>query len=608
MSRQPVVIIGLLFGWLLSASAALAAGSNDGGGFVVRHARVFDGHQVLAQADVWVDSGHIKAVGENLAVPPGVKTIDATGETLLPGLIDAHTHAFGNALQEAEIFGVTTELDMFMDVGLMQKVKKDQAEGRALDLADLRSAGTLATAAGGHGTEYGVAIPTLASPAEAQAWVDARIAEGSDYIKIVYDDMGSFGPVRPSLGKKTLKALIEAAHRRRKLAVVHITTQQQAREVIEAGADALAHLFADSAPAPDFAATVTAHHAFVIPTLTVIESVSGIATGSSLTTDPRLMPYLTGANIANLRSSFHSHLNEAYAEQTVKELVAAHVPVLAGTDAPNPGTAHGSSLHRELELLVHAGLAPQQALAAATSVPAAAFHLDDRGAIAPGKRADLLLVKGDPTSDITATRDIVSVWKLGVEDDRAAYRAGVEKERADAAAASAPPPAGLNDGAISDFDDGKTETHFGAGWSISTDSIARGKSVATMKVVDGGADGTPHALEVTGDIDGGLPFAWAGAMFAPGTQPLTPANLSSKKAVSFWTKGDGKAFRVLFLTRGGGSIPATQTFTAGPEWKKLSMPFTAFNGTDGHDIVAIIFVGGPAPGKFDFEIDDVRLE
>ncbi len=606
-----VRILGwMAFYFLLSAPAIYMASANENTDFVIRKARVFDGHKVLDQADVWVEKGKIKAVGKDLSVPSQVKIVDGSGDTLLPGLIDAHTHAWGDALKEAEVFGVTTELDMFTDVKYAQKIKKEQAGGEDLDMADLRSAGTLATAPGGHGTEYGIPIPTLTSAAEAQAWVDARIGEGSDYIKIVVDDGSAYGAHRPTLDKATVKALVEAAHKRGKLAVVHIGTQQDAREVLDAGADGLAHLFADSAPAPDFGKFVAAHHAFVVPTLDVLESASGIPSGESLTSDVHISDYLTVDDIANLKRAFPkfpTSLNEKYAETAVVQLKLAGVPILAGTDAPNPGTSHGSSMHRELELLVRSGLTPQEALTAATSAPATAFHLDDRGVIAPGKRADLLLVKGNPTQDIAATRNIVAVWKLGSEDDRASYRAAAQKSREEnAKAAPAPPEA--QTGVISNFEDGNTDSQFGSGWMISTDSIAGGKSTGQVKIVDGGANGSKHALEVSGMIDGGLPYAWAGIMFSPGAQPFVPVDLSSKKKISFFAKGDGGTYRVLFFTASGGRIPSQQTFTAGPEWKKTSMSFSDFNGTDGHDISAILFVGGPSAGKFEFQVDDIGLE
>lgn len=113
----------------------------------------------------------------------------------------------------------------------------------------------------------------------------------------------------------------------------------------------------------------------------------------------------------------------------MRRLRAAHVPVLAGTDALNPGVVHGASLHRELELLVHAGLSPSEALSAATFVPAACFHLDDRGRVAPGLRADLVLVDGDATRDVLATRRIVTVWRAGLPVDRARYFAHVRAPR-----------------------------------------------------------------------------------------------------------------------------------------------------------------------------------
>lgn len=582
------------------------------GSFVVRNVRIFDGRAVVENSDVWVEDGKIHAVGKQLHVPGNIKDVNGAGDTLLPGLIDSHTHTWGDALKKALIFGVTTELDMFTDINYVRQVKKEEAQGKDLDMADVRSAGTLATAAGGHGTEYGFTIPTISSAAEAAPWVHARILEGSDYIKLVYDDASSYGRHIPTLSKETMKAVIDAAHQHGKLAVVHISSQQQARDSIEAGADGLAHLFTDSPPAADFAPFIVKHHAFVVPTLTVLEGVSGAPGGESLTTDPRLERYLAQADIANLKQAFprsRTKLSEKYAEQAVRQLAAAHVPILAGTDAPNPGTSHGASIHRELELLVRSGMTPAEALAAATSVPASVFHLPDRGEIAAGKRADLLLVKGDPTKDITATRAIVAVWKLGVRSDRDGYAAEIQKDELEAAKAKrAPPPPGSEDGLISDFEDGKVSAKFGKGWSISTDSIMGGKSSSKMKSVDGGANGSKHSLRVFGEIDGGLPFAWAGAMFSPGEQVFAPANLSAKKKIVFCAKGDGQTYRVMIFTQSGGAIPAQQTFAAGKDWKQYTFPFSAFNGTDGHDLSAILFVAGPGAGKFDFQIDDIRLK
>jgi Amidohydrolase family len=488
---------------------------------------------------------------------------------------------------------------MFTDYKYAAQIRGEQAHGKDLDLADLRSAGTQVTVAGGHGTEYGLPIPTLSSPDQAQAFVDARIAEGSDYIKLIYDDASAYGAHRPSLTKEELAALVVAAHKRGKLVVCHIGSLQQARDAINAGVDGLAHLFVDRPPDPDFGKFVAAHHAFVVATLTALESVSGHPSGQALPDDPRLAPYSTPGDIANLQTSFpkfSTDLKLEYAEEAVRQIKAAGVPILAGTDAGNPGTSHGVSLHRELELLVNASLTPTEALAAATATPAAAFHLDDRGVIAPGKRADLLLVKGDPTRDIMPTRDIVAVWKLGVEDDRADYRAALDKDRAAAEAAKKQPgPIGSESGLVSDFEDGTASTKYGAGWTVSTDSIMGGKSTATMEVVAPGAIGSKGALEIDGEIAPGLAYAFAGLMFSPGTHPMAPANLASKKVVQFWarnvpaadasrTSSNTRTYRVMVFAKSLGMRPSQKTLTAGPEWKEFQFPISAF-GSDGHDMM-----------------------
>jgi hypothetical protein len=408
-------------------------------------------------------------------------------------------------------------------------------------------------------------------------------------------------------------AVITAAHKRGKLAVVHVGDLAGARGSIAAGADGLMHLFVDRDPDPEFGRFVAAARpqagtrAFVVPTLVVLKGVTGSAGGAPLVTDPRTAPYLTKAEATALKQSFGLRpgvpMSYAAAEKSVKQLMAAGVPILAGTDAGNPGTSHGAALHRELELLVLAGMTPTQALASATSVPAKAFRLTDRGRIATGLRADLLLVNGDPTADITATRDIAGIWKDGVRADRAAYAKAI----AAAAAQASVTPAGAADGLVSDFESGKTDVRFGSGWVVSTDAIAGGKSTGEMAVVDGGANGSAKSLAVTGTISGALPYAWSGAMFNPGTTPMQPVNLSSKREITFWTKGDGKTYRAMVFAESKGSAPQVQTFVAGPEWTQVTLPISGFGGIDGHDIMALLFAGGPQAGTFSFRVDDVRF-
>ena len=395
--------------------------------FVVRDVRLFDGERVAEHRSVVVRDGVIAQLGDAmLAVPAGAQVVDGKGRTLLPGLIDAHVHLSSDTdddLRQSLALGVTTDLDMWNGGPRFERIKTLR-DADPTNVAAVRTAGTGATAPGGHPSQMGGGdFPTISDPAEAQAFVDARIAEGSDYIKLVYDDLSWMGPKKPMLDRRTLKALIDAAHARGKLAVVHVLIEWQARDAIEAGADGLAHLFTAATVSPDFAQLAASHHVFVTPTLTALYGDCGEAIGARIANDSLLRPYIRIQMRKQAAMSFPP-TKGASCEGTrdaVRQLARAGVPILAGTDAPGPGSAYGASMHGELELLVGAGLTPVQALTAATSAPARAFRLADRGVIAPGKRADLVLVDGDPTRDIIATRRIVGVWKKGVAVERVRY-------------------------------------------------------------------------------------------------------------------------------------------------------------------------------------------
>ena len=172
------------------------------------------------------------------------------------------------------------------------------------------------------------------------------------------------------------------------------------------------------------------------------------------------------------------------------------------------------------------------------------------------------------------------------------------------------PPKGSESGLVSDFEQDpklKPAARFGFGWMVSTDSIMGGKSSAEMKIVQGGAKKSGQSLLITGEVAAGQEIAWAGAMFCPGKWPFAPANLSSKKAISFWAKGDGQTYAILIYTNRRGYAPAARTFVAGRGWKQFTFLLKDFAGTDGSDITAILFGRSPAPGKFEFQIDDVTF-
>jgi hypothetical protein len=405
-----------------------------------------------------------------------------------------------------------------------------------------------------------------------------------------------------------MRAVIDAAHRRQKLAVVHIGDLASARDAIAAGADGLVHLFADSAPTADLIALAKQHKTFVIPTLTVVMSITGTPGAASLLMDSRLTRHVARQDGMIMAQAFPKRpgapsLDYTHAQRTVRALHEAGIPILAGTDAGNPGTAHGVALHRELELLVQSGMTPAVALASASSVPAKAFGMKDRGIIAEGLRADLLLVDGDPTSNITATRAIAGVWKQGTRFDRDTHAKTIAAAR-DAVSKA---PVGSASGLVSNFDGGDAKSSFGAGWMISDDAMAGGASSASMKVVTGGATGSSHALQATGTVDGKVPHAWAGVMYSPGAQVFQPANLTDKKEIRFWAKGDGETYRLMLFVESKGYVPLSQNFVAGTEWTEHVFSFASY-GIDGKGLMAVIFAAGPAPGPFSILLDEVRFK
>jgi imidazolonepropionase-like amidohydrolase len=391
----------------------------------ITNAHIFDGERVIGDRIVVIHGERIHSVGG--VVPTGATIIDANNATLMPGLIDSHVHTDIDGLHDALSFGVTTELEMNGKWSSNQRKKIAKRH----DVADIRSPGMGVTPPGGHPSQYMKSsnnlliklffhYPFVSTPDEAVRFVNKQVTNGADYIKIFIEDGTTVGfPGLTMISNDILVATVKEAHRFGKMAIAHVTTFEGAQKAISAGMDGLAHLFFDRQTTPELTAAIASSGAFVTPTLVTLSSAFG-NNAAALAADKRVSSKLSRKWLDSLSRSMNvypqGNLKDAYA--SVMALHKAGVDILAGSDVSEPipilgGLAHGASLHRELQLLVDAGFEPIEALRAATSIPARRFGLTDRGLIAPGRIADMILVDGDPITNINCTLSIIGVWRSG---------------------------------------------------------------------------------------------------------------------------------------------------------------------------------------------------
>lgn len=243
---------------------------------LITNITVFDGMRFIPDVSVLFDNETIIAVGSDVEASDDCSVIDGRGQTLLPGLIDAHVHtpsqlAFAErVLRYAVVFGVTTVIDLGAEPSVVAGMKAKATVSH--EVADLLSAGVLATAPGGHPLELGGELPTLRRPEEAASFVAARIAEGSDFLKIVLEDGTTYGIDSPHLDYPVVEALTKAAHDAGLMVIAHAAEQAFARWAIQAGVDVLAHTVVDEPPAADVVSALSSSRTAVMSTLTVFEA------------------------------------------------------------------------------------------------------------------------------------------------------------------------------------------------------------------------------------------------------------------------------------------------------------------------------------------------
>jgi len=411
------------------------------------------GRAPMPAAHVVIEQGVIASVGGESTRLGDATVIEGRGRWLLPGLWDTHMHhvfSAGGFVWHEEFSaqqrlwnwraylrsGVTSVVSVGDDKNIILAARAAERDG-TLVAPRIFASGSMFTAPGGHpvGTilhgevsRFRDIAVEVGDPAQGRHAL-RRLVENDDVdlIKVVYSSIP--GDV-PRLGRDTLEALVAEAHALQRRVFAHVSTTEEAAVCIAAGVDGLEHMvIADGQALDNVLATAADAGVFWTPTLCLFDKMAHDG-------DERYIEdYRPEGSVSHtiLRS-----LQDPAARwrkpdpcavaprwaRTVEFAGRAHaagVRLPLGTDAGNPAVFHGLAVHRELELLVRAGLTPIDALATATTLAAAKVGADARlGTVEPGKEADLVVVTASPLADIRNTRQIELVIKRGQLFDPAA--------------------------------------------------------------------------------------------------------------------------------------------------------------------------------------------
>jgi imidazolonepropionase-like amidohydrolase len=422
--------------------------------------------QVLENSVVVIDGDRVTAVGsrKEMAVPTGSKWVDCKGRFILPGYIDTHVHFF----QSGDLF---TRPDV-VDLTKLRPYAEEVAwvKGHLPDVFEryLRSGITSVVDVGGpfwnfevrktanataKAPRVAVAGPLISSvsrpqldlgdppivkidtPEQAREFVRKLAPQNPDLVKIWYivdkdHPVDSFRPI--------VRATVEESHTRKLRVAVHATELETARAAVEEGAEVLVHSVIDKLVDDAFVGLLKQKGTILCPTLVVFERYGRtFANKLNLTPEekawgnpeviasldvtklpPEQLPDRIKTALAN-PGAILDRIKQTYdvALKNLKTLEDAGIIIAAGTDAGNIGTIHGPALFREFELMKEAGLTPKQILQCATANAAKLFGGETGGkigAIAPGKFADLVILKSNPLDDIRHASDIDSVMKNGI--------------------------------------------------------------------------------------------------------------------------------------------------------------------------------------------------
>jgi imidazolonepropionase-like amidohydrolase len=430
MTQRPVCFCAAIGAGLFAVVAARAQ-APDGHMIDMARLKAFVGARVIDGSDrppiatgvIVVRDGRIAAVGPlgRVAIPASAERINLAGKTIIPGLVNAHGHV-GNTvgLEQGHYSAenVLRDLRTYAAYGVTTVYSLGDDQDAGIRARDAQSTPTLARA------RLFVAGPVLepTSVADARALVDKNAAMKVDIIKIRVDD--NLGTT-PKMAPEIYRAVIDQAHKRGLRVAVHLFYLSDAKAVLDAGADFVAHSVRDTDVDGEFIAALKRRNVCYCPTLMREVSTFTYESTPSWFSDPLFLKHadMTAveqlkepARQADMRNSTAARRYRAgldVAMRNVKKLSDAGVTLAMGTDTGPPARFQGYFELMELEMMAKAGLTPKQVLESATRDAAKCQKLPDVGTLEPKKWADFVVLDADPLVDISNVREINAVYVSG---------------------------------------------------------------------------------------------------------------------------------------------------------------------------------------------------
>ncbi|HEV3332798.1 MAG TPA: amidohydrolase family protein [Bryobacteraceae bacterium] len=403
--------------------------------------------QPVENAAFLVENGRVVRVGKRGAVhaPPGAAVVDLTGKTVIPALIDTHIHIgyqknltyspenytydnLADQLRRYAYVGVSAVLSLGTDPGDLPLQLRMEQEGNGGTLFRLAGRGIAAPNAGPADPALKPSAYGVTTEEEARQAVREQIANKVDFIKIWVDDRnGTVPKLRPEL----YRAIIDEAHKGGTRVIAHVYYLDDAKDLARAGIDGFAHLVRDRELDDETVALIRKKNIMVMPNLGLAQSRTYSRPPAWLD-DALLRETVPAIIIARMRAAYETRpaavveaARKTYAvmQRNLAKLQMAGAHIGFGTDSgAAPDYFHAYNAHRELQLMVEAGMTPAQAITAATVTAAGFLRLKDRGTLEPAHSADFVVLDANPLDDITNTRKIVKVYLRGKEVYRSSLK------------------------------------------------------------------------------------------------------------------------------------------------------------------------------------------